>query len=125
MTLKSEQQPIEQKVVEALDSAEQGLPVGVKYDLAMARRKAVLQAQRQTSSGSRLINKLAMPLTEIKFAFPAVLAIALLYIVNVDQPNSVPTLPANMLSMDLPTEDLALLEDLEFANWLAEQEVTL
>lgn len=125
MTLKSEQQPIEQKVVEVLDSAEQGLPVGVKNDLAMARRKAVLQAQRQTSSGSRLINKLMKPLTEIKFAFPAVLAIALLYIINVDQPNSVPTLPANMLSMDLPTEDLALLEDLEFANWLAEQEVTL
>lgn len=125
MTLKSEQQPIEQKVVEVLDSAEQGLPVGVKNDLAMARRKAVLQAQRQTSSGSRFINKLAKPLTEIKFAFPAVLAIALLYIINVDQPNSVPTLPANMLSMDLPTEDLALLEDLEFANWLAEQEVTL
>lgn len=125
MTLKSEQQPIEQKVVEVLDSAEQGLPVGVKNDLAMARRKAVLQAQRQTSSGSRLINKLMKPLTEVKFAFPAVLAIALLYIINVDQPNSVPTLPANMLSMDLPTEDLALLEDLEFANWLAEQEVTL
>lgn len=125
MTSKSEQQLIEQKIVESLNSAEQDLPVETKNELSLARRAAILQARRAQHTQSSLWRKLVGSITEIKFALPASLAIALLYIVNIEQPNSVPAFPADMLSMDLPSEDLELLEDLEFANWLAEQEVTL
>ncbi|WP_199610982.1 hypothetical protein [Flocculibacter collagenilyticus] len=38
--------------------------------------------------------------------------------------DTIPQLPAELVEEELPLEDLALLQDLEFADWLSEQQNT-
>jgi hypothetical protein len=42
-------------------------------------------------------------------------------LVNIGSGDKLPPLPSNLFVQDIPVEDLAMLEELEFANWLAEQ----
>jgi hypothetical protein len=46
-------------------------------------------------------------------------------LVSYKQTPLIPVLPAELLTLDVPLEDLTLLEDLEFADWLAEQQEVL
>lgn len=125
MTSKYDQELIEKQVTDLLDESEKQLSSKVKHDIRMATRAAVLRARHEQSAKKSIVERFVQPTMQFKFALPAFLAVALLYGMNINNPESIPALPANMLAMDLPPEDLGLLEDLEFADWLAEQEVTL
>lgn len=50
----------------------------------------------------------------------AVLVVAVM--INVNMVTPVPEIPLAMLEGELPTEDLAMLEDLDFVIWLAKNE---
>lgn len=125
MTSKYDQQLTERHIAEQLDESEKQLSAEVKDDIRMATRSAILRAKRENETQSNQLVKYVQSITQIKFALPALLAVALLYVVDINNSETIPALPADLLSMELPSEDLGLLEDLEFADWLAEQEATL
>ncbi|MGS2721100.1 hypothetical protein [Paraglaciecola aestuariivivens] len=120
MTSKSKQALVEHQVNRQLDQANAALPEQVKLDIATARLQA--QAMAKAKQQPRL-----KPRISIMPASFATLGVAILVAALVSyQPNpKIPALPAAILTEEVPLEDLALLEDLEFANWLAEQQEVL
>lgn len=128
MTSQSKSDRVEQQVLEALDQSNEAMPQTLVDEIAAARRQALLRAkaasdqtQGNTSGFGPWLIHTALQ-WRLQFAIPAALAVTLAVLVSYDPQSSVPVLPSNMLVADVPTEDLALLEDLEFASWLAEQD---
>lgn len=125
-------QRVEKAAVEALDTADGDLSEEVLSDIAQARMKAIAAARQKKAGWSRnLIRsfdrtidsvRFSLSLDNYKVAAPLAVAVAVTVLVSYDQNNQIPALPAELLSGDVPTEELAMLEDLEFASWLAEQQ---
>ena len=118
----SEKQVVE-RMTQALDASVDNLSDNAKSDL-MAARHAALRAARQTDTkpgwAAQIGQWLAMPTTKAAVPVAAAVLIALSLTYETAQP--VPALPVAMVDGDVPTEDLALLEDLDFVTWLAENE---
>lgn len=133
MTSPSEQQPVKPKAIEpgaieqlvnnALDQSNVQMPASVAADLAHAR-KAALDATKgnQTKQGSWgfIPQWLAEPIPRIMV--PGAAAAVLAVVISYSMVDPIPALPAGMVTADIPAEDLAMLEDLEFVSWLAENE---
>lgn len=129
MTSKFKSQDIEARVKQCLDEADQALPEQVCQDLSQARVQALAKARLVSSNGE--INKALNVLHRLyTFSFSisgASLAVAALLVVLVSywQTDTNPEFPGELLIANVPMEDFALLEDLEFASWLAEQQEVL
>ena len=130
MTSQSEQDKLNSKVNAMLDEANANLSDEVLSDITQARLK-VLQI---ASNGSRKKISAAMPIKwwqriqrevlihQFRYVAPAAVAVIIAVLVSYNQSNTVPVLPEALLTGDVPAEELAMLEDLEFASWLAEQQ---
>lgn len=127
---------IEQLVSNALDaSIDEQLSESVQRDIAAARTRALNIAKQQPRSVNHryLVNKLK-PLLSFNVLVPSAVAVCAVMLVNYMQvisPSSsfdlaqYPPLPIEVLDESIPDEDLALLQDIEFAHWLATQESEL
>ena len=111
----SSENEITQWVNQALDQSVAAMPNKVQSDIAKARREAISQSQKPNTLVQYLL-----PLPKV--AIPV--AAAALIVVMMPQINQepVPALPVAMVTSQIPTEDLSLLESLEFVTWLAENE---
>jgi hypothetical protein len=122
MTLQSKSDSGEQKINSQLDQANAALPQSVKQDIGAAR----LNAQAKALA----LSKKRKTVRSWDFTLPASftsvgVALVVVVLVNYKQTPVIPVLPAELLTLDVPLEDLTLLEDLEFANWLAEEQEVL
>lgn len=125
-----EQSDVEKNVISALEQSNANMDDAVLSDIAQARLQAI-QAAKDGKSGSTISQWLGraqewlrydLLVDNYKFATPLAVAVVVTVLVSYNQDNSVPVLPVELLSGDVPTEELAMLEDLEFASWLAEQQ---
>lgn len=118
----------EQKVIEALDASVNRLPKQATDDIYQARMKALnayqnrakAQAGKEAGNGQSGISWFSSPFPKV--ALPVAAAVLVAVSLNYHTTASIPELPLAMMTEELPTEDLALLEDLEFVTWLAENE---
>ena len=123
MTSKFDDQALQQKINAELDSANAQLSDSVMSDIAMARQRALSQAARAgEKSPANLGLSRWFENRTLQVAVPAAFAVAAVMLVSYQSNEVVPMLPAEFLTADVPMEDLSLLEDLEFASWLAQQE---
>ena len=114
MTSPSKPPSAEQLVNEALDQANDRMSPKQQQDLARARQAALAagsESQRQPWLQPAM-----------RFALPAVAVVAVTVLIRHQGVEPVPEMPAALAGAAVPTEDLALLEDLEFVSWLAENE---
>jgi len=122
------EQKIKQKVNSQLDDSIAHLSQQVQGDIAQARMKALAKVNTQTGiSGTylfieRVKNALSLPRLMI-VGTPIAAAVVLTFLVKPTSIDSLPEFPMALMSSELPTEDLALLEDLEFVTWLAKNEM--
>ncbi|MCC2605460.1 hypothetical protein [Planctobacterium marinum] len=129
MTSSSEQQ-ISKKAVAALEQANETLSDDALADIAQARMAALSAARSRQARGTR--SAVTIPLWErlrrevllhqFRFVAPAAVAVVVAVLVSYNSFDTVPVLPGDFLTTDMPSEELAMLEDLEFASWLAEQQ---
>lgn len=109
-----------QLVNTALDQSVNNLSAQAVSDIAQARHQALLMAKnnRQKVSLANQIQQSLFP----RVAIPVAAALIVAVLVNHNSVEPVPVLPLAMVTSDIPTEELTLLEDLEFVTWLAENE---
>lgn len=129
MTSKFDQQDLQKLVSESLDTANDNLTDAQLSDIAQARMNAIRQAKRQlenskTTRSKKLTRVLGLDWLLQHYQLSGTLAVAVVIavLVSYNQENQVPAIPLALFDNDMPTEELAMLEDLEFANWLAEKE---
>lgn len=125
---------VEKTVIESIEQANASLSDDVLSEIAQARINAIKLARQQASDGNlrhRLRRQLSritdwlrqqIALDNLTLAAPLAVAVVVTVLVSYDQSNPIPALPAEILAGDVPTEELAMLEELEFASWLAEQQ---
>lgn len=136
MTYRSNQQKddklLVKQVIAELDAANQTLPDAVEQDISMARQRALMQA-RNAKRGVQPNNN---HITSDKFkktplwawGTPAAVAMVAMLLVSYEPNQAVVTIPTEMLSGELTSDDMHLIsdmeftQDLEFADWLAQQE---
>ena len=131
MTTPSKDKSVEQVVNTALDaSISENLSEPIQRDITRARMRALNQARMQKTNQQVSTIEQVKTLLSAKVLVPSAVAVCALVLVNYSQnltPESdqiafIPPLPAQILDESIPSEDLALLQDIEFATWLAAQE---
>lgn len=126
MTLPSDKKhnrDVEQKVNAALDNSVENLPQKTQDDIYRARQIALhtmKSAQTKAPVGTRLKHMFAQPMPRV--ALPVAAAVLIALSLEYGSVEPVPALPVAMMTEDVPTEDLSLLEDLEFVTWLAQNQ---
>ncbi|MBE1298689.1 MAG: hypothetical protein GJ680_02095 [Alteromonadaceae bacterium] len=121
MTSKFDSERVQQQVTRVLDEANDSLSQQQLSDISQARMNALRLARAAKSTDAQGAN-LSWLKRHYQLATPVAVAVLLAVLVSYNQINTVPAIPAEMMLGEVPTEELALLEDLEFASWLAEQE---
>jgi hypothetical protein len=115
----SDDKKLEQHVNALLEDENQNLSVQVCSDITRARVQALNKAKDKDQKHS-LIERLFSKQSWL-VAAPLALSAVLMVLVNIGSGDKLPPLPLTLFSQDIPVEDLAMLEELEFATWLAEQ----
>lgn len=133
MTTPSEQQQLEQQIADSLNQSVAHMAGDKIADIAQVRKHALAQASKKTRVSDNKKDELLGAKIKSWFApqvlVPVSLAVCLAVLVNyqsVDNPvpsdfAHVQPLPIEVFDESIPTEDIALLQDLEFAHWLANQ----
>ena len=132
MTSKSKVRELEAHVRQCLDNANQDLPDVVRQDISQARIQALAQAKLYSSDKKSPLFAKALELfgyifsdNLAKLGGPLAVAVIAAVLVSYRLTDTIPAFPGELLTADVPMEDFALLEELEFANWLAEQQEVL
>lgn len=113
----------EQKTIEALNASVNRLPKQATDDIYHARMKALNAYQnRATTRANKNASATWFSSPFPKVALPVAAAVLVAVSLNYHNAASIPELPSGMIAAQMPTEDLALLEELEFVTWLAENE---
>ncbi len=125
MTLPSDNDSghVEQRINQALDHSVEQLPQTTKDSLYKARLTALSAMHNKAKPKNlswQIRQLIAHPLPKVAVPVTAALLVALSW--QYGTVESVPQLPIAMMSEDMPSEDLALLEDLEFVTWLAQEQ---
>ena len=134
MTFKSEPNKADDDLVAGitseLDKAEKSMSEQVVSDITQARYAAMRVARERQQA------KTALPLTPFGWsskltwalgATPAAVALVAVVLVSYGSHQGIPELPLELMSEDMSAQDLMvvhnmeLAQDLEFANWLAQQ----
>lgn len=119
----AENQQLAQQMNQALAQSIENLSPDTLSDIAQARAKALAKINKnRTRPKVNSAQKLAYSNTWFTLAVPVAVAVLLGVTVKYLRVESVPALPLAMMAAQVPTEDLAMLEDLEFVSWLAENE---
>jgi len=113
-----------QSVNNALNHSVNTLPESTLSDIARVRTLALnstnIQMNSQKTIYDTFIAWLFNPM--INIGVPVVAAITIAISVKYVSVEAIPELPLAMMAADVPTEDFAMLEDLEFVTWLAKNE---
>jgi len=108
----------------ALDFSAKNLPENILSDIARVRTNALNQDYATVVSKSSIVDTwltwLFNPM--VNLGIPVVAAVIIAVLVDNASVESIPELPLVMMATEVPNEDFALLEDLEFVTWLAENE---
>lgn len=120
---KEQQQNVETHVNAALDKSVEHLSDQALADIRSVRH-AALNALQQQQNKAGFVERFGQMIMQpfAKVALPVAAAVLIALSLNHNSMDPVPALPIAMINEDVPTEDLALLEDLEFVSWLAENE---
>lgn len=122
--IKSTRNDTMQSVNNALNHSVNTLPESTLTDIARVRALALnsknVQLNPQKSIVDTLIAWLFNPM--FKIGVPVAAVITIFISVNYASVEVIPELPLAMMAADVPTEDFAMLEDLEFITWLAKNE---
>ena len=126
--IEPEDQKLVKKVTAQLDEAELALSDSVKGDIAQARMNALREARAMKSKGENRAGwQQWFKQPTIAIAAPATAAVLVTVLISYDGGEAIPMLPVELITGEVTTDDLALVEniefaqDLEFATWLAEQ----
>ena len=119
---KKVKQQAEQQIIAALDASVQNLPKQTQDDIYHARIKALNAYQQRARQQSRTNTATWFSSPFPKVALPVAAAVLVAVSLNYHSTSSIPQLPLAMMTEEMPTEDLTMLEDLEFVTWLAENE---
>lgn len=108
---------------DALDFSVSTLSEEQCADISKVRSIALSKAQSnsQFEFGSTFL-KLVEQSSWLKLTAPVAAVFLVVITVNNVMVEPVPELPLAMINGEVPTEDLAMLEDLEFVIWLAKNE---
>jgi len=119
---------LKQTVNEQLDNSINRLEKNTLADIVQARSAALSKLAEQAEQSpymplfSRVIDRLSSNQTA-PWLIPSAAALIIAISVNYLSVEAIPELPLALMAGELPTEDLALLEDLEFLTWLAKNEM--
>jgi hypothetical protein len=123
---------LEKQINSHLDNANDALSENIQNDIHQARVRAVAQAKLKAntlpnSTTRNILSSLNFwhILTKKVIYTAAPIALTLLVLISYKPNKTIPALPMGFYSEDFPMEDLAMLEDFEFADWLAEQQEVL
>lgn len=107
----------------ALDFSVINLSENIVSDIEKARNVALMKRAAGTDKTS-FFTLLEMIFSNMMFKVTApIAAVVLISLIITNQPKPiVPQIPLAMVRAQVPTEDLMLLEELEFITWLAENE---
>jgi len=113
-----------QSINNALNHSVNTLPESTLADLARIRALALNSKNVQMSSKKPVVDTIIAWLFNpmFKIGVPVAAAITIFISVNYVSVEAIPELPLAMMAADIPTEDFAMLEDLEFITWLAKNE---
>ena len=112
-----------------LDKLNDNLSVKVANDISQARINALNIAKAQQTQSlflsvktglSRFFATVLVPKTILPVGAAA--AIIIMFSLTKLSSQTIPELPQALVNVDMPNEDLALLQNLEFVTWLAEHE---
>lgn len=129
----SDAEPLVKQVIAELDMANEALSPTVQRDISRATQQALIQArnqQRQHRDGhqrSAFNLGVGQPTTWL-WATPAAVAMVAVLLVSYQPEPMVANMPLEMISGELLPDDMHLIrdmeftQDLEFANWLVQQE---
>lgn len=118
------------RITSELDAAGKSLPENVVSDITQARYAALRVAREQqqgAKAGKWLPSGMSSRLAWALGATPAAVALIAVVLVSYGSFQGIPELPPELVSGDLSAQDLMLVnnmelaQDLEFANWLAQQ----
>jgi len=122
--IKSARNEAMQSVNNALNHSVDTLPKSTLTDIARVRALALnsknVQMNPKKTIHETILAWLFNPM--FKIGVPVAAAITIFISVNYVSVEVIPELPLAMMAADIPTEDFAMLEDLEFITWLAENE---
>jgi len=127
----------EQEIINQLDCSVDELSVNQLNDIAQARVAALTKLHARNVNPENNIKQSAISWSEIlksyivervssiKLALPVAASLALVISLTYFQAESIPELPVAMMAAEIPLEDFAMLEDLAFVTWLAENETSI
>ena len=123
---------LEKQINSHLDKANDALSEDIQNDIHKARVRAIAQAKLKANTLPYSTTRQILSSINLQHIFTTKLiytatpvALALLVLISYKPIKTIPALPGSFYSEDVPMEDLAMLEDLEFADWLAEQQEVL
>ena len=126
---------IEQKIIAQLDQSIDELSSNEQQSIVQARTLALSKlrtTKSESNSGQfsfslhRLFNASTLGNSSFyKMALPIAATITIVVSLRYFSVNAIPALPIAMMTTEIPLEDFALLEDLEFVTWLAENETNI
>lgn len=131
MSTPSEQKDIAQNINAELDRSVASLSQTKINDIVAARTKVLSGAKQASHSVGTSLWNVLNPFINHKILVPSAVAVGAVMLVNYTNLFSthssaelaqVPPLPIEVMDDTIPTEDLLLLQDIEFAYWLAEQD---
>jgi len=113
-----------QPINEALDHSVAHLSKSTLSDIARVRATALSQSNTQTKSMKSVVERCLAWLfnPSISIGVPVAAAVIIAVSVKYASVKTIPELPLAMMAIEVPNEDFAMLEDLEFVTWLAENE---
>ncbi|WDE03730.1 hypothetical protein SG34_020435 [Thalassomonas viridans] len=115
-------QAVSRQVNRALDSSVANMSAKTSAELAEVRRQALKHLDRGAATAKSGLFETFRFKPFFQLAVP-VAAVALVVVsLQPYSDNAIPALPLAMTTSQMPAEDLALLQDLEFVTWLAENE---
>jgi len=122
------EQKINQAINRKLDESLEQLSDKKTADISLMRVDALKKANELSNKGQfnhSLENILGLFSWHKSMTLAAPMAAAIVLTILVIPPSSepIPELPFALMSADIPSEDLALLENLEFLTWLANNEM--
>ena len=110
----------------SLDQSVEQLSASIKSDIAQARVKALskLKQNKQNKQKSNILNVIKSYLVSpaISVGLPVAAAVVVVISMKYMPVESIPELPLAMMATEIPNEDFAMLAELEFVTWLAENE---
>jgi len=123
---KKKQNKVEKTITAALDQSIDQMSASTLTDIADVRRQALAHLNVEKSKNSLIdIVKKWLMMPPVAAGLPVAFAIMVTISIKDTEMDSIPELPLAMMITEVPNEDFAMLEDLEFVAWLAENEQSI